>query len=494
MNPRPLTARAGASSKIPSPPVNKLLAGSQGNMEAIAAVLEQVYLPDPVVGELAQLGLFCRPAAAGADTGGDPQRHLDTIEYLLNHLCKRARAHGMDSYRAATLARDTVMTAVMGGASSATVDVSGGLEARLAQLGFTCHAGPRKGAPQQAAPENKEGPELAAVLAASRHVLRGDPLHGPGGAPRLLQALTQGDAAAVTAFMESLQGRGQGPGQIADIVAARRSDKAPGLYCALQDGNAAAVAAYMLGLKGLGLSTEQIADIACARDVNGYPGLYWAMRDGRATTVTAFMNGLKELGLSTRQLEGIALARDMTGIPGLSAALYDRKTAVVAAYLAGLKGLGLHSGQVVRTTMAKDLAGRPGLYIALRDGRAAAVPAYLEGLKGLGLSPRQIGDIVLAMDIDGCPGLALALHGGHTAAVTAFMNGLKDLGLDPQQVADIALAADPAGRTGLQLARERGHADAEKAYVEGLAGLQQHKLMTPRQIADLVKPKDKPQW
>ncbi|CAN5637718.1 hypothetical protein BH11PSE7_BH11PSE7_22660 [soil metagenome] len=491
-NPRPVVG-----SRPATPPLNRPLARSQDNLFAIAAVLAQVDLPDLVIDELAQLGLVCRPDRTGAATPANPQDCLNTIEDLLNKLCNRARAQGKDSYRAAAHARDTVMMAVMDGATSVTVDLPGGLAARLAQLGLTCHPVVRDKPAGPGAPGGQEAPQLAAALAVSRHVVRDDPnksMKGMSGAPRLLQALTQGDAAAVTAFMERLKDAELDQHQVASIVQARRTDKTPGLYCALLDGNAAAVAAFMKGVKGLGLNTQQLADIAAARDASGLAGLYQAMHDGRASAVAAFMNGVMDLGLGPQQIADVVVACDLNGNPGLSAALYHGKASVVTAYMAGLQCLCLVPQQIASIAQAKDGAGRSALHIALRDGRAASVPAYLEGLKGLGLDAAQVTTIALAKDLHGCSGLCLALHGGHTAAVTAFMNALMDQGLAPQQVAEIAQARDQGGRNGLELARERGYAATEKAYVEGLARLQQRKLITAQQAADMVMAPGKPRW
>ena len=237
------------------------------------------------------------------------QENHSAISNVLNEMCAQAGSRGVSAIRAATRARECVLRAVTEGHSSATVDLPDAIADQLAKLGFTCQpAGEPQAVPPFAA-ENKDSPELAHALAASRHVLREEPppqqiegvavavAKGPVGNSPLFDALKSGSAAEVTGFMRGLKASGLNPQQRAQVASARNAGGTPGLHAALWQGHDAAVTAYMEGLQGLGLNAQQIADIVGAKNPVGATGLPFAMNNGHAATVAAFMNGLKGLGL-----------------------------------------------------------------------------------------------------------------------------------------------------------------------------------------------------
>ena len=395
---------------------------SSPDLSAALAASRHVLREQPM--PVAQLVPIARPVVVAPAM--DPQQNLIAIEDLMHKLCRNAHAQGMDSYRAATRARDSVVEAVLEGRTTVTADVPDTIVQALARLGLACRPSARvEPAQQQRVAKNRDGPELAVAVAASAQAPRATPLPQQAAVSNL-------PAAPKLEFSQQ---------QMADIVAGKGPGGIPSLGYALNVGNAAEVTAFMAGLKGLGLNRQQIAGIVAAKDSDGNPGLRFSQVLGHTAVVTAFMEGLKGLGLNPQQIAAIALA--------------------------------------------EDSRGNTGLYFALNDGDAATVTAFMEGLMGLGLSPQQITDIVAAKGADGMPGLYFALEGGNAAAVTAFMEGLKGLGLNPQQIADIAVASQADRISGLHIARDRGHTRTVKAYMDGLQRLQAQNLITAQQIADI---------
>ena len=484
---------------------------SSPDLSAALAASRHVLREQPM--PVAQLVPIARPVVVAPAM--DPQQNLIAIEDLMHKLCRNAHAQGMDSYRAATRARDSVVEAVLEGRTTVTADVPDTIVQALARLGLACRPSARvEPAQQQRVAKNRDGPELAVAVAASAQAPRATPLpqqaavsnlpaapklefsqqqmadivagKGPGGIPSLGYALNVGNAAEVTAFMAGLKGLGLNRQQIAGIVAAKDSDGNPGLRFSQVLGHTAVVTAFMEGLKGLGLNPQQIADIVAAKDSYGIPVLQWALYSGHAAAMTAFMGGLKGLGLDLQQIADIVAAKDSDGNPGLYWVLQEGHAASVTAFMEGLKGLGLNPQQIADIVAAKVSDGIPSLGFALLDGHSDEVTAFMEGLKGLGLNPQQIADIVSAKDPAGTPGLYFALEGGNAAAVTAFMEGLKDLGLNTRQIADIAVAKNSDGEPGLHHARANQHPDTEKAYMDGLRRLQAQNLITAQQIDDIV--------
>ena len=244
-----------------------------------------------------------------ASSSRNPQQNLNAITALLDKLCTQALAQGPQAYSAAARTRDAVNETVLEGSHGVTVDLPHDIVTELAQLGLTCRPSKESQAAPPFAAENKDSPELAHALAASRHVLREEPppqqiegvavavAKGPVGNSPLFDALKSGSAAEVTGFMRGMKASGLNPQQRAQVASARNAGGTPGLHAALWQGHDAAVTAYMEGLQGLGLNAQQIADIVGAKNPVGATGLPFAMNNGHAATVAAFMNGLKGLGL-----------------------------------------------------------------------------------------------------------------------------------------------------------------------------------------------------
>ncbi|CAN5581070.1 hypothetical protein BH11PSE7_BH11PSE7_35190 [soil metagenome] len=292
--------------------------------------------------------------------------------------------------------------------------------------------------------------------------------------------LTQPDAPALVRVLT--QPQEDSSQQIADVLKGRGFDGKPGLLFALKNGHTAVVTAFMERLAGLGFKPGQILKVL-AKSSDGYPGLVHAMRNGHSATVAAFMNGLKGLGLRPEQVAGILAVRDTNGMSGLSCALALGNAAAVSGFMTGLTGLGLDSEQVAETVAANDSDGVSGLFHALHDRHAAAVTAYMQGLKGLDLTAQQIARLVSPKDVNNLAGLFHALYRGYAPEVKALMEGLKGLGLAAGQIAEIVAPTSPDGHRALYYTMREGHAATVTAFVDGLHGLG----LSPQQIVDIVQ-------
>jgi hypothetical protein len=137
------------------------------------------------------------------------------------------------------------------------------------------------------------------------------------GMPGLYVAMIRGNASSVSAYMKGLEGLVNGPMgadfsplRIAAIVMARDPHGNTALHMALRHGRAAAVTAFMEGLNGFGLSLQQIKEIVAPKDRCGSDGLGRALSHQQPAALAAFTQGLRVLGFSQPQIDDIVAVRE----------------------------------------------------------------------------------------------------------------------------------------------------------------------------------------